>query len=78
MTEERSRGAPSEEELFIALRKLKGKAMAEELMSHFKSQGFAFDKTKTWDRLVILSRKGILKNDSGVWALSDYHRGSQS
>ena len=78
MTEKRSEGAPSEEELVRALTELKGKATVEGIMGLFKAKGHTFDKTKTWDRLVILSRKGKLKNDSGAWVLLNYQGGPLS
>ena len=71
MNEKKSKGAPSEEELVTALRELQGRARVEDVMGYFKAKGHAFDKTKTWDRLVILSRKGKLKNDAGAWVLQE-------
>lgn len=63
-------GTPSEEQAIGALRELGGEGTVEDVIALFRREGHSFDKTKTWDRLIMLSRKGILVNQSGTFILT--------
>ena len=51
------------------LRKLGGKAQIEGIVTLVKTEQFPLDRTHIWDRLISLSRKGIVKNELGFWVI---------
>jgi len=62
------------------LRRLGGKATITQIHDYAKKEGFPSslkDRTKIHDRLITLSRKGLVKYEEGYWVLSKKERSTE-